>query len=137
MGLNEYAVLQQVWGGNIHAQGIAEATRFPAQLVKACLIKLQRAHFLEYKKGYKPYVPKVKAVKQKAHRDYVQHAEPIMDMTVKYMTGKPEGVLSREMSEALGVKFASLRNVLNIGVRAGKIGTKKGAVIHTKLYFLL
>ena len=136
MGLNEYAVLQQVWSGNNHAQGIAEATHFPPQLVKACLIRLERAHFLDYKKGYKPYVPKVKTVKQKAHRDYTQHETPIMEMTVKYMTGKPEGVLSREMSEALGVKFASLRNVLNIGIRAGKMGAKKGPTIH-KLYYLL
>jgi DNA-binding transcriptional regulator YhcF (GntR family) len=137
MGLNEYRVLEQVWNGRTHAQEIAEATRFHPQLVKACLISLERAHVLEYKQGYKPYVPKKKAAKPITRRHYTKRATPITDMVIEYMKSRPEGVLCREMSEAIEVNHASVRNVLNLQVKAGRIGTRKEGKTCVKWYFLM
>jgi hypothetical protein len=78
MGLNEYAVLNQVWAGNIHAPQIAQATNFHPQLVKACLISLERAHILEYKEGYKPATGK--PVKSKVK---LRHANPPKSVAAK------------------------------------------------------
>jgi hypothetical protein len=71
MGLNEYAVLNQVWSGNTHAQQIAEATRFHPQLVKACLVRLQRANVLEYAHGYRPASIKQEKPKKQMKGEHV------------------------------------------------------------------
>ena len=137
MGLNEYAVLNQVWAGNIHAADIQAALRFPAQLVKACLISLQRQHILDYQQGYKPNAPKVKKAKPITKRAYTKRATPITDMVIEYMKSRPEGILCRDMSEAIQVNHASVRNVLNLQVKAGRIGTKKEGKTCVKIYFLM
>jgi len=136
MGLNEYAVLNQVWNGNTHAQQIAEATRFHPQLVKACLVRLQRSKILGYNDGYRPYAHRERKPKKYVRRDYVAGDTPIIDMVAEYLKDKPEGALSRVIAAAINVKHQSLRSSLNKGIRQGRFKAEKTVGSCVKLYRL-
>jgi len=137
MGLNEYAVFSAVMKGYRHIPQIAQVTNFNVNLIKFCLAKLEDIDILEYAGEYKPYSPKPKkAAKPKVKRAYTKRATPITDMVIEYMKARPEGVLCREMSQAIEVNHASVRNVLNLQVKAGRIGTRKEENSCVKWYFL-
>jgi len=133
MGLNEHAVLNQVWAGNIHAPQIAQATNFHPQLVKACLISLERAHILEYKEGYKPARAKVKPVKKAIKR--AKYDRPATDMVIDYLRDNP-GKSNEQISMALGVNQPNVRAILGRLQRYGTVRAEKGKLACTKVYYL-
>jgi DNA-binding IclR family transcriptional regulator len=133
MGLNEYRVLEQVWQGNIHAPQIAQATNFHPQLVKACLISLERAHILEYKDGYKPARAKVKPEKKPIKR--AKYDRPATDMVIDYLRDNP-GKSNEQISMALGVNQPNVRVILGRLQRYGTVRAEKGAAACTKVYYL-
>jgi DNA-binding IclR family transcriptional regulator len=133
MGLNEYAVLNQIWNGNTHAAAIAEATRFHPQLVKACLISLERAHILEYKEGYKPARAKVKTEKKVIKR--AKYDRPATDMVIDYLRDNP-GKSNEQISMALGVNQPNVRVILGRLQRYGTVRAEKGEAACTKVYYL-
>jgi len=134
MGLNEYAVLNQVWQGNIHAPQIAEATNFHPQLVKACLISLERAQILEYSDGYKPFTAKIKRERQK--RVNKKYDRPIMDILIDFLKANP-GSSNKQIAKGTTISESNVRAQLARGQRSCKITSRKVGRGCDKIYFLM